>query len=105
MAQLDSPEQYDTLIDNLAMDARERADGPPTNDDCWESVSAYVPELSGPVCERVLELSDSDPDEELVEHVTDARGSNDDEYRRAQAVTVLLQDVEAQLGGVEANEN
>jgi len=105
MTQLDSPEQYDALIDNLEMDARERADGAPTNDDCWESVSAFVPELSGQVCDRVLELSDSDPDEELVEHVTDARGSNDAEYRRAEAVTVLLQDVEARLGDANANEN
>lgn len=105
MADLDSPEQYDALIENLAMDARERADGPPTNDDCWESVSAFVPELSGPVCERVLELSDSDPDEELVERVTDARGSNDAEYRRAEAVTVLLQDVEARLGDDNTSES
>jgi len=101
MTDLDSRERYDALIDDLAIDARERADGAPTNDDCWDSVSAFVPELSGPVCERVLELSDSDPDEELVEHVTDARGSNDAEYRRAEAVTVLLQDVEARFAADE----
>jgi hypothetical protein len=97
MTDLDSPERYDALIDDLAEDARERAAGTPTQDDCWDSVSAFVPELTGGVCERVLELSDSDPLDELVEHVAETRKSDAAEYRRAEAVTVLLQDVEAAI--------
>ena len=97
MADLETREQYDALIDHLAADARERTDGAPTQDDCWDSVSAFVPELTAPVCDRVLELSDREPLADLVEHVTDARGSDEAEYRRAEAVTVLLQDVEASL--------
>ena len=102
MTDLDTREQYDALIDDLAADARERAGSAPTQDDCWDSVSAFVPQLTAPVCDRVLELSEREPLADLVEHVTDARGSDEAEYRRAQAVTVLLQDVEASLAAGES---
>lgn len=105
MTDLESREQYDALIGDLSEDARQRAAGHPTNEDCWDSISAFVPELTGPVCDRVLELSDSEPIDELVEHVTEARDSSTEEYRRAEAVTVLLQDVEGRLGGVKPSEN
>ncbi|SNZ15982.1 hypothetical protein SAMN06269185_2666 [Natronoarchaeum philippinense] len=105
MTDLETREQYEALIDDLAADARERSPGEPTTDDCWDSVAAFVPELSGPVCARVLELSDSDPDAELVEHVTDARDSDAAEHQRAEAVTVLLQDVELRLSDADTEEN
>ena len=105
MTDLETREQYEALIDDLAADARERSSGEPTTDDCWDSVAAFVPELTGPVCARVLELSEREPAADLVEHVTDARGSDDAEFQRAEAVTVLLQDVELRLGAAGAEEN
>lgn len=93
---LDTRATYDALIDDLAADARGRSD-PPTNEDVWASVSEAVPELTGAVCDRILTLSTTAPDAELVTEVTTARDSTDAERKRARAVTVLVQDVERRL--------
>jgi len=93
---IDTRAAYDALIDDLVADARTRAD-PPTNEDVWASVSDRVPELTGDVCDRILSLSTTAPDAELVEEVTTARDSTNAERKRARALTVLVQDVETRL--------
>lgn len=97
MTDLTSHEQYDSLVDRLADLAVDRADDRPQQDDLWEAVSDFVPEMTAPVCDRVLSLSTSEPMVELVEEVTQVRDSDAAEYRRAEAVTVLLQDVQARV--------
>ncbi|QSG01587.1 hypothetical protein [Natranaeroarchaeum sulfidigenes] len=94
--ELDTRAAYDALIDDLVADARARAE-PPENEDVWASVSDRVPELTGDVCDRILTLSTTAPDAELVEEVTAARDSTEAERKRAQALTVLVQDVETRL--------
>lgn len=92
-----SPEAYDDLLDRLADGATEQAEGEPDTDAIWAAVGQVVPELTDPVSERILDLADSEPDARLVDVVTEERHSDDEEHRRAEAVTVLVQDVEARL--------
>lgn len=91
---------YDDLLDDLAaaVDDRAGADGDAT-DAVWTAVGDVVPQLTEPVCERVLELSDTQPDEALVDHVTSERASDDAERLRAEAVTALVGDLETRLAG------
>lgn len=109
-----SQDAYDDLVDRLAGDAANRTvegaretDGDyvgALRDAVWESVARAVPSLTEPVCRRVLELGANDPDEELVDAVADERRSDDDERLRAQAVTVLVQDVTARIAATAPEE-
>lgn len=91
-ADLDA-EEYDALLERLAADA---PDAEPA-DAAWDAVGDVVPEMTGPVCERVLELSDHGADEALVDEVTSLRASDDAEQLRARAVTALVADLQARL--------
>lgn len=92
-----SAEEYDELLDRLATDARDDADGRPGADAVWDAVGAVVPRMTDPVCERVLELADNEPDDALVEQVTEERESDDAETLRAEALTALVADVEERV--------
>lgn len=94
--ELETRAEYDALVDEIAANAEDQAT-PPTNEDVWASVSDVVPKLTGAVCDRVLDLSTRVPDDELVDEVTAARDSTAAETKRAEAVTVLVQDVETRL--------
>lgn len=94
-----SAEAYDDLVDELATTAAEGSRAEPGSDAIWDAVGSVVPELTEPVCRRVVEVADHEPDAELVDVVTEDRRSDGEERLRAQAVTVLVQDVEARLSG------
>lgn len=109
-----SPEAYDELVDRLAGDTTNRtveaareSDGDyggALRDAVWESVARVVPHLTEPVSRRVLELADHEPDDELVDAVTEDRSSDDDERLRAEAVTVLVHDVTARIASAAPDE-
>jgi|GEM_PF-1993020 len=94
-------DEYDDLVDALA----ERAATAPADrspaDGAWDAATEVVPSLTEPVCERILAHADSDPDAVLVAQVTEERGSDDAERRRAEALTALVGDVVARLESVE----
>jgi len=102
------PEAYAELVDRLAGEAADRTvdDARERGDDdyvealrnaVWDTVGRIVPELTEPVCRRVLELADHEPDEALVDAVTEERHSDEAERLRAEAVTVLVHDVTARI--------
>lgn len=63
----------------------------------WDAVGIVVPQLTRPLCEAILEHSDCTPLSAVVEKATTDRGSDEDEIRRAEAVTVLLQEATERL--------
>ncbi|WP_248515872.1 hypothetical protein [Salinarchaeum laminariae] len=90
-------EEYDELVGALATEAADELPMQNRSDAVWDTVGALVPQMTDAVCERVLELADSDPQDALVEQVTDERDSDDAETVRAEALTALVGDVEARL--------
>jgi len=98
------PESYDELVADLAADAATELPDRSRTDAVWDTVGAVVPKLSDPVCRRVLELADSEPNDALVEQVTSERGSDDAERLRAEALTALVADVEARVIETDAGE-
>lgn len=95
-ADLDA-EAYDTLVGDLAAEAAKELPDQSRADAVWDAVGAVVPRMSDPVCERVLELAENEPDDALVEQVTDERDSDDAETLRAEALTALVADVEERV--------
>lgn len=93
------PDEYDAELDRLASEVYER-DGDPA-DVVWDVVAEVVPDLTTPLCDRLVDLSEHEPDEALVEQVAVHRDSDEDERRRAQAVTVLVADVQARVAEAE----
>lgn len=91
------PTEYGDLVDDLVEDARPAADATSANEAAWEVVGDLVPELTDDACNCVLEYADHGPNEAVVAVVTDERGSDDVERRRAEAVSALVRDVEAGL--------
>lgn len=100
-------DEYDDLVADLADEAALELPGRSRSDAVWDAVGGVVPQLSDAICERVLDLADSEPDDALVEEVTSERDSDDAEQRRAQALTALVGDVEARLAaeGASADSN
>jgi hypothetical protein len=103
-----TPDEYAALVDGLADDVADALAGPDGHDDrqdaLWAAVGAFVPEMERSVCEDVLAHADATPMEDLVTEVAAMRDSGDDERTRAEAFTVLLQDVNARVaatGGFE----
>lgn len=92
-------EEYDELVETLADEAAAELPMRNRSDAVWDTVGAVVPQLTDAVCERVLELADSEPRAELVEQVTAERDSGDAETLRAEALTALVGDVETRVGG------
>lgn len=91
-------EEFEALCDRLADDVVDRLDGGADPEDAlWDAVSAAVPRLTRPVCDAILDRSARDPIAPLVAQVTADRGSDEDERRRAQAITVLLQEVDRRV--------
>lgn len=95
-AELDADE-YDELVETLANEAATELPMRNRSDAVWDTVGEVVPQLTDAVCERVLELADSEPRAELVEQVTAERGSGDAETLRAEALTALVGDVDARV--------
>lgn len=91
-------EEYDALRAELATTAAERIDaGGEPEAVLWDVVGDVVPRLTQQVCDAILDHSEHDPLDGLVDEVATARDSDDDERRRAEAITVLLQDVDRRL--------
>ncbi|AGN00509.1 hypothetical protein L593_02790 [Salinarchaeum sp. Harcht-Bsk1] len=90
-------EQYDDLVADLAAQATTELPDRSRADAVWDTVGTVVPQLTDPVCNRVLDLADSEPRDALVEQVTSERGSDDAERLRAEALTALVGDVEARV--------
>jgi hypothetical protein len=67
----------------------------------WDAVGTVVPQLTRPVSEAVLEYSSFAPLDPVVEKATTDRNSDEEEIRRAEAVTVLLQEATERLDGRE----
>lgn len=88
--------QYDAVLERLVASLADEAGGP--GDAVWDVAGEVVPELTEPVCRRILEHADADPDAALVEEVTSHRGSDDAELLRARALTVLVADLRARVG-------
>ncbi|WP_323191375.1 hypothetical protein [Halostella sp. PRR32] len=97
--------EYDALVDRLAdrvigslrdEDGR-RIDGADDDDALWSAVGAFVPEMEADVCEAVLDNAAAEPLDDLVEEVAAMRESDENEQLRAEAFTVLLQDVNARV--------
>lgn len=102
MPDLDSREDYRALVRHLADEARAGgvAESAAAREDAvWDAVGDVVPGLTAEVCESVLAHADREPDAGLVDEVTSARDSGDDERLRARAVTVLVADVRSALAG------
>ncbi|NHN46083.1 hypothetical protein G9464_00530 [Halostella sp. JP-L12] len=95
------PEEYASLVGRLAdevLAALRGAEGPDEQEDAlWSAVGGFVPEMEREVCEDVLAHADATPMADLVEEVAAVRDSDDDERVRAEAFTVLLQDVNARV--------
>lgn len=87
-------ETYDELVADLAADAAAELSDRSRSDAVWDAVGAVVPRMTDPVCERVLELADNEPDDALVQQVTAERESDDAEALRAEALTALVADVD-----------
>lgn len=71
----------------------------------WDAVGDVVPQLTRPVCDAVIEHSSHTPLQPVVEKATSDRNSDEDEIRRAEAVTVLLQEATERLEDNEAVSN
>lgn len=95
-ADLDA-EAYDALVAELAADAAEELPDRSRSDAVWDAVGAVVPRMTDPACERVLDLAANEPDDALVEQVTEERESDDAEALRAEALTALVADVEERV--------
>lgn len=63
----------------------------------WDAVGAVVPQLTRPLCEAILDHSSCTPLAAVVDQATTDRNSDEDEIRRAEAVTVLLQEATRRL--------
>lgn len=89
---------FDDLRTDLAAVAAERIDeDTPAEEALWEAVGGVVPELTRPVSDSIVEHSAFSPIEPLVEEVVTQRESDDDERRRAEAITVLLCELDDRL--------
>jgi hypothetical protein len=95
-ADLDA-EAYDALGAELAAEAAAELPERSRPDAVWDAVGAVVPRMTDAVCERVLELAEHEPDDALVEQVTEERESDDAETLRAEALTALVADVEERV--------
>lgn len=90
-----SREEYDELRTELSTAAIDRIDaGADPEEALWEIVGGVVPQLTRPVCDAIVDYSEHAPLDALVEQVTAQRESSEDEHRRAEAITVLLQEVD-----------
>lgn len=98
-ADLDA-ETYDALLADLAADVRDRPEEE-RGDAIWDAVGDLVPKMTAPVCARVLDLAEHEPDDTLVAEVMATRASDQDERRRAEAVTALVADLEARTADSE----
>lgn len=72
-------------------------DETPAEEALWEAVGGVVPELTRPVSDAIIDHSAFDPIGPLVEEVVSQRDSDGDERRRAEAITVLLQEIDTKL--------
>ena len=94
-------DEYAALVSRLTDDALAAlagAEGPDDQEDAlWSAVGGFVPEMEREVCEAVLDHADATPMDDLVEEVAAMRDSDDAERVRAEAFTVLLQDVNARV--------
>jgi hypothetical protein len=96
--------EYDALVERLADDVvaavhdddGRRIDGA-DDDALWSAVGTFVPEMEVDVCEAVLGHAAADPLDDLVDEVVAMRDSDENEQLRAEAFTVLLQDVNARV--------
>lgn len=97
--------EYDALVERLADDVvaalhdddGRRIDGADDDDALWSAVGAFVPKMEVDVCEEVLGHAAADPLDDLVDEVAAMRDSDENEQLRAEAFTVLLQDVNARV--------
>jgi len=96
--------EYDALVERLADDVvaalhddGRRIDGADDDDALWSAVGSFVPEMEEDVCEAVLDHAAADPLDDLVGKVSAMRDSDENERLRAEAFTVLLQDVNARV--------
>lgn len=90
-----SREEYEDLRAKLTTAAIDRIDaGDDPEEALWEIVGGVVPQLTRPVCDAIIDYSEHVPLDALVDQVTAHRESSEDEHRRAEAITVLLQEVD-----------
>lgn len=89
-------EEYDAMCTDLTEAATDRIDeGDDPEEVLWDVVGDAVPRLTRPVSEAILDYSEYAPLDPLVEQVTADRDSDEAERRRAEAITVLLQEIDA----------
>jgi hypothetical protein len=91
--------EYDALVERLADDvvAALHDDDADDDDALWSAVGSFVPRMEADVCEAVLDHAAADPLDDLVGEVSAMRDSDENERLRAEAFTVLLQDVNARV--------
>lgn len=96
-------DEYEALVERLAGDVvatlcEDGLSGEPDGEEIlWSAVGSFVPRMEATVCESILSLGGSDPLDDLVEEVVAVRDSDGDERLRAEAFTVLLQDVDGRV--------
>ena len=90
----------DIICEQVVEGATERWEEDSTPEDVlWDAVGEVVPQLTRPFCDAILEHSTFTPLTPIVERATSDRGSDEDEIKRAEAVTVLLQEATERLEG------